>query len=122
MASFSSRGPTMYDYLAKPDLVAPGHGTISLSDPVSRSLRRWSKGATRHRKGTDVSKLGAVERRIGAVAGKTTADGQVSIMTARCLGACGLAPVAVYDGQVAGNQGPEAALEHMKGWLDDGSR
>src|SRR5688500_12378166 len=35
MAPFSSRGPTMYDYAAKPDLVAPGYGTISLSDPVS---------------------------------------------------------------------------------------
>jgi len=35
MAGFSSRGPTMYDYAAKPDLVAPGYGTISLSDPVS---------------------------------------------------------------------------------------
>ncbi len=36
IAAFSSRGPTMYDYDAKPDLVAPGHGTVSLSDPVSR--------------------------------------------------------------------------------------
>jgi serine protease AprX len=35
MASFSSRGPTMYDYLAKPDLVAPGYGTISMADPLS---------------------------------------------------------------------------------------
>ena len=35
MAAFSSRGPTMYDYAAKPDLVAPGYGTISLSDPLS---------------------------------------------------------------------------------------
>jgi serine protease AprX len=35
MASFSSRGPTMYDYAAKPDLVAPGYGTISMSDPLS---------------------------------------------------------------------------------------
>ncbi|HEX8028313.1 MAG TPA: S8 family serine peptidase [Vicinamibacterales bacterium] len=35
MASFSSRGPTRYDYLAKPDLVAPGFGTVSLSDPLS---------------------------------------------------------------------------------------
>ncbi len=35
IASFSSRGPTMYDLDAKPDLVAPGHGTVSLSDPVS---------------------------------------------------------------------------------------
>jgi serine protease AprX len=35
MAGFSSRGPTMYDYLAKPDLVAPGYGTISMADPLS---------------------------------------------------------------------------------------
>ena len=35
IAGFSSRGPTMYDLDAKPDLVAPGHGIVSLSDPVS---------------------------------------------------------------------------------------
>ena len=35
IAAFSSRGPTMYDFGAKPDLVAPGHGMVSLSDPVS---------------------------------------------------------------------------------------
>jgi serine protease AprX len=35
MASFSSRGPTAIDYQAKPDLVAPGVGTVSLSDPTS---------------------------------------------------------------------------------------
>ena len=32
---YSSRGPTMIDYRAKPDLVAPGTGTVSLSDPLS---------------------------------------------------------------------------------------
>jgi len=31
LADFSSRGPTNVDYLAKPDLVAPGVGTISLA-------------------------------------------------------------------------------------------
>jgi hypothetical protein len=35
IAAFSSRGPTMYDFGAKPDLVAPGYGVVSLSDPVS---------------------------------------------------------------------------------------
>ena len=25
----------MYDYVAKPDLVAPGFGTVSLADPLS---------------------------------------------------------------------------------------
>ena len=40
----------------------------------------------------------------GTIAGRTTADGRVSLGTARCLGACGLAPVVVYDGEVAGKQ------------------
>jgi serine protease AprX len=35
MAAFSSRGPTAIDRIAKPDLVAPGVGTESLSDPNS---------------------------------------------------------------------------------------
>jgi bidirectional [NiFe] hydrogenase diaphorase subunit len=72
-------------------------------------------------KGADAL-LAALEHRLGTVAGKTTDDGQVSLMTARCLGACGLAPIVVYDGEVAGNQTPEPALERLKGWLDDGSR
>ncbi len=36
MASYSSRGPTMIDHAAKPDLVAPGSGTVSLA--VKNSL------------------------------------------------------------------------------------
>src|SRR5205807_5184458 len=35
MASFSSSGPTFIDFDAKPDLVAPGVGTISLAVPGS---------------------------------------------------------------------------------------
>jgi serine protease AprX len=35
VAGFSSRGPTALDYQAKPDLVAPGVGLESLSDPGS---------------------------------------------------------------------------------------
>jgi serine protease AprX len=36
IAAFSSRGPGAVDYDAKPDLVAPGVGIESLSDPASR--------------------------------------------------------------------------------------
>ena len=36
MAGFSSAGPTFLDFDAKPDLVAPGQGTISLAAPGSR--------------------------------------------------------------------------------------
>jgi serine protease AprX len=35
MASYSSRGPSAIDFQAKPDIVAPGTGTVSLSDPTS---------------------------------------------------------------------------------------
>ena len=35
MAAFSSRGPAAVDSLAKPDVVAPGVGIASLSDPAS---------------------------------------------------------------------------------------
>jgi serine protease AprX len=35
MASYSSRGPTMIDFAAKPDLVAPGSGTVSLAEKNS---------------------------------------------------------------------------------------
>ena len=35
IADYSSRGPTMIDFAAKPDLVAPGTATVSLSDANS---------------------------------------------------------------------------------------
>jgi serine protease AprX len=36
IAPYSSRGPTMIDFAAKPDLVAPGTATVSLADKTSR--------------------------------------------------------------------------------------
>ena len=42
VAPFSSRGPTYIDRAAKPDLVAPGVGTESLSDPRSELYRSRS--------------------------------------------------------------------------------
>jgi subtilisin family serine protease len=35
IAPYSSRGPSAIDYVAKPDLVAPGTGIVSLSEPTS---------------------------------------------------------------------------------------
>ena len=35
MAPYSSRGPSAIDFVAKPDLVAPGTGVVSLSDATS---------------------------------------------------------------------------------------
>jgi bidirectional [NiFe] hydrogenase diaphorase subunit len=46
-----------------------------------------------------------------------TAHGKLSVLTARCIGACGIAPVVVYDGTTAGQQTPELLAGHLKGWL-----
>jgi bidirectional [NiFe] hydrogenase diaphorase subunit len=61
--------------------------------------------------------LAAVEEKSKIKAGETTPDGQLSLLTARCIGACGIAPAVVYDGVVTPRQTPETAIEHMKGWI-----
>jgi bidirectional [NiFe] hydrogenase diaphorase subunit len=48
------------------------------------------------------------------------AGGAVSLDTARCVGACGIAPVVIFDGEVAGNQTPETVAERVKGWWPRG--
>ena len=58
--------------------------------------------------------LKAIEKNLGIKQGETTADGQVSLLTARCLGSCSLAPAAVFDGQVGGKLEPEGILERIK--------
>ena len=62
-----------------------------------------------------------LERELGVKAGQTRDDGLASVAIARCIGACSLAPVVVFDGTVVGNLTPDAALEHVKGWLANGS-
>jgi bidirectional [NiFe] hydrogenase diaphorase subunit len=38
--------------------------------------------------------------------GQTTEDGSLSLLTARCVGSCSLAPAAVFDRDVLGKMGP----------------
>ena len=54
------------------------------------------------------------EFRIGD--GETSADGKLSLLTARCLGSCGLAPAAVFDGQVAGKVSRETVIKRLHAW------
>jgi bidirectional [NiFe] hydrogenase diaphorase subunit len=66
--------------------------------------------------------LAAAEELTHVHAGETTADKKVSLVTARCIGACGIAPAMVYDGAAAGHQTADQVLQHLKGWLNDGSK
>lgn len=64
--------------------------------------------------------LAAVEETNRIKAGETTADNELSLLTARCIGACGIAPAVVYDGTVTPRQTPESVLDRLKGWLGHG--
>ncbi len=61
--------------------------------------------------------VAAVENLCHIKSGETTPDGKVSLMTARCLGACGIAPAVVLDGEVVGMLTPESLTERVKGWV-----
>jgi bidirectional [NiFe] hydrogenase diaphorase subunit len=57
--------------------------------------------------------LTAIEKTYGVKPGETTPDNELSVLTARCLGSCGLAPAVVMDGAVLGKIGPEQMLERI---------
>ncbi|TVQ22406.1 MAG: bidirectional hydrogenase complex protein HoxE [Leptolyngbya sp. DLM2.Bin15] len=60
--------------------------------------------------------VAALEKELGIEVGSTTEDDQVSLMAARCLGACGIAPAVVFDGSIAGKVEPEAAIAKIRAW------
>lgn len=60
--------------------------------------------------------LRAITRAYHISPGETTEDGEISLLTARCLGSCSLAPAAILDEDVVGNLSPEQTLEVLEGW------
>lgn len=59
----------------------------------------------------------AVEHRCGTQFGKTTENNKVSLISARCVGSCGLAPVAVLDDAVAGKLTADSAVSKVDVWM-----
>ena len=50
--------------------------------------------------------------------GETTEDGEISLLIARCLGSCGLAPAAVFDDEVAGKLEASDVVERLHQWTN----
>ncbi len=61
--------------------------------------------------------LSGIEKVAGVKPGETTPDGELSVLTARCLGSCGLAPAVVFDSEVAGKQNTANVLDKIERWL-----
>ena len=61
--------------------------------------------------------VAALEHRYEVSAGHTTPDGQLSLLTARCVGSCMMAPVLVLDGAMVGKLAPPQAVEQVQKWV-----
>ena len=62
----------------------------------------------------------SLEAAYGIHAGQTTADGRLSLGTARCLGTCSLAPLLVVDNAVLGREAVEGVAKRVEAALGDG--
>ncbi len=56
----------------------------------------------------------SIEEKYGVRPGETTPNGELSVVDARCVGACGLAPIAVVDGEVLGKLSVEEMLAKIE--------
>lgn len=71
-------------------------------------------------KGSDqmVEALGAA---YGIEEGDITEDGEFALLSAHCVGACGLAPVAVVDGEIVSGLTPENVVEMVQEKVKNGA-
>jgi bidirectional [NiFe] hydrogenase diaphorase subunit len=55
-------------------------------------------------------------------AGETTPDHKVSVVAARCIGSCSLAPAVVMDGEVIPKAQPEGVKDQLRRWMSHDAR
>jgi bidirectional [NiFe] hydrogenase diaphorase subunit len=87
---------------------------FSLKPPGKHTLTICT-GTACYIKGTD-KLVAAAEGRLGVAQGNTTPDGKISLMAARCVGACGRAPVVLVDGELHGQMAGEEMIEQLERW------
>lgn len=69
-------------------------------------------GTACHIKGASMI-LNAIRENYDVEPGETTEDRTLSLLTARCIGSCGLAPAVVIDGEIAGQTTSDEVVERM---------
>ncbi len=62
--------------------------------------------------------LGTVEQEIGLKPGETTPGNRLSLLTARCMGSCGLAPAVVFDRNLYGKMSSASVMEKIRRLLN----
>lgn len=89
--------------------VASFYSLISLK-PLGKHVIRFCQDAPCHvAGGREVWE--ALEQTLGIPFGETTADGQWTLLTTSCIGACSVGPVMMVDDEVYGNLTPDRVRE-----------
>jgi bidirectional [NiFe] hydrogenase diaphorase subunit len=100
--------------LSKAYGVATFYHYFTLKPPGKHTMTICA-GTACYIKGTD-KLIAEAEKRLCIKAGRTTSDGNISLMTARCVGACSRAPVVLSDGIVSGEVSREEMLAQLERW------
>ena len=58
--------------------------------------------------------LAAFRERLGIKPRQTTPDDKISLLTARCIGACSLAPAVMVDGEMQGKCDPAQLMTRLE--------
>ena len=74
--------------------------------PRGEHLVHVCTGTACHVRGA-VRILEEMEKQLGIPQGKTTKDGKFTLETVNCVGACALGPIALVDGEYAGQMKPD---------------
>lgn len=81
--------------------------------PLGKVHMQLCRGTACHVKGSLVL-LESLEKLLGVPVGQTTPDGMFSYECLACIGACGLAPAIMINGELRGKLTPEALPELLK--------
>ena len=84
--------------------------------PAGRHSCSVCIGTSCHIKGS-AELLATVKHELEIEPGGTTPKGEVSLVSERCIGPCGLGPVVVYDEEVSAEETPQALALRLKKWI-----
>ncbi len=109
------------DHLGIPEnrvwAVATFYNAFTL-EPRGRTHVTVCAGTACHVRGA-AQLVSALEESLDIQAGHTTPDGEFSLETAHCLGACAMGPVVVVDEKIHGHMSRQSALEFLNQLRDD---
>jgi bidirectional [NiFe] hydrogenase diaphorase subunit len=83
--------------------------------PAGKHACAVCTGTACHIKGS-AELLAIAERQLGIQPGDTTPGGEVSLLSERWIGPCGLGPVVVYDEEVTAEETVPALATRLKHW------